>query len=114
MAGRIVPETANRPDWPRLVAQGHRDSQNRLKALETALAAAEAAIAALETDLVPGHPVNARINALDSRIDALEAPSTLTLTPGSAPGSPTEGMIYYDDTANKLKCWDGAAWNDLW
>lgn len=34
MTGRIIPETANRQDWPRLVAQGHRDHENRVKALE--------------------------------------------------------------------------------
>lgn len=114
MAARVIPETSNRADWARLVAQGHQDSQKRVKSLDGRVTAAEAAIAALEGDLAPGHPVNARINALDSRIDALEAPATLTLTPGTAPGTPVEGMIYYDDTANKLKCWDGTAWNDLW
>lgn len=34
MSGRVIPETANRQDWPRLVAQGHKDHENRLKALE--------------------------------------------------------------------------------
>lgn len=34
MAGRIIPETANRTDWPRLVAQSHKDHEKRLAALE--------------------------------------------------------------------------------
>lgn|GEM_PF-2335244 len=37
MPGRVVPETANRPDWPRLVAQANKDHEARIKALETAL-----------------------------------------------------------------------------
>lgn len=76
MRGRVIPETANRRDWPRLVAEGHKDHANRL--------------------------------------NALESPETITLTPSSTPASPVEGMIYYDSTANKLKCYDGTNWNDLW
>lgn len=34
MPGRVIPETAQRQDWPRLVAQGHKDHENRLRALE--------------------------------------------------------------------------------
>lgn len=30
---RVVPETSNRADWPRLVAQSVNDSQRRLDAL---------------------------------------------------------------------------------
>lgn len=42
MAGRIVPETANRPDWPRLVAQGHKDHESRIKDADSRLSALEA------------------------------------------------------------------------
>ncbi len=76
MSGRVVPETANRQDWPRLVSQGHKDHENRLR--------------------------------------AVEAPATLVLTPGDAPASPAAGTIYYDQTDDVLKCWDGSVWNDLW
>lgn len=31
---RVVPETSNRADWPRLVAQSVNDSQNKVAALE--------------------------------------------------------------------------------
>lgn len=34
MSGRIVPESANRPDWPRLVHRFSKDASIRLTALE--------------------------------------------------------------------------------
>lgn len=35
----------------------------------------------------------------------------LKLTPqGSAPGSPTAGMVYYDSGSNTLKCYNGTSW----
>lgn len=34
MAGRVIPETSNRADWARLVAQSHKDHEGRLKLLE--------------------------------------------------------------------------------
>ncbi len=38
---------------------------------------------------------------------------TLKLTPGSAPGSPTEGTIYYNSTDNALKVYNGSEWRDV-
>lgn len=29
------------------------------------------------------------------------------------PGSPTAGFTYYNTTTNKLRCYDGSAWNNL-
>ena len=40
--------------------------------------------------------------------------SDIHLTPGSAPGSPTEGDIYMDSTTHKLRCYDGTAWQNCW
>lgn len=119
MIGRVIPETgAGRQDWPRLVAQEHKAHSKRLKASEGAVEALDARVDAIEADIATSTGgvggLSSRTGALESRVDALESPSTITLTPGSAPSSPTRGMIYYDDTANKLKCWDGTAWNDLW
>jgi len=37
----------------------------------------------------------------------------LSLTPGTAPGAPTEGDIYYDSSAHTLKCYNGTMWQDL-
>jgi len=35
------------------------------------------------------------------------------VAPTSAPASPLAGAIYYDSTTNKLRCWNGTSWNDL-
>lgn len=37
----------------------------------------------------------------------------LNLEPGSEPVSGSAGDIYFDGTTNKLRCFDGTAWNDL-
>lgn len=39
--------------------------------------------------------------------------SILRLNPTSAPGTPLEGMVYYDNTANKLKFYNGTAWETV-
>jgi hypothetical protein len=31
----------------------------------------------------------------------------------SAPSSPSTGQVYYDSTLNKLRCYDGTSWNNL-
>lgn len=31
----------------------------------------------------------------------------------SAPATPAAGMVYYDTGTNKLRCWNGSTWNDL-
>jgi len=38
----------------------------------------------------------------------------LKLTPGSVPSNPVAGMIYFDSTLNKLRCFDGVTWHNLW
>ena len=37
----------------------------------------------------------------------------LTLTPTTAPTSPAVGMLYFDNTTTKLRCYDGTQWHDL-
>ena len=37
----------------------------------------------------------------------------LTLTPATTPTSPNAGMLYFDDTTTKLRCYDGTQWHDL-
>lgn len=37
----------------------------------------------------------------------------MKLKPATAPANPTAGMIYFDNTDNKLKCFDGTTWQNL-
>ena len=37
----------------------------------------------------------------------------IRLKPKPQPTAPTEGLIYFDDTSKKLRCYDGTTWNDL-
>ncbi|SFR56087.1 Protein of unknown function [Yoonia tamlensis] len=37
----------------------------------------------------------------------------LHIAPGAAPGSAQAGDVYFDSTANKLRCHDGTVWQDL-
>lgn len=34
-------------------------------------------------------------------------------TPQTTPGTPAAGDVYYDSTTNKLRCYNGTIWNDL-
>jgi hypothetical protein len=40
--------------------------------------------------------------------------SILNLPPSSLPSSPVAGTIYFDNTLNKLRCYDGTTWHNLW
>ena len=37
----------------------------------------------------------------------------MTMTPRAEPGTPDEGMVYYDSTANKLKVYTGSSWETI-
>lgn len=37
----------------------------------------------------------------------------LNVAPGTAPGSPATGDLYFDSTSAKLRCYDGTVWQDL-
>jgi len=39
--------------------------------------------------------------------------SALRLGPGSAPGSPAQGTMYYDSSGDLIKVWDGAKWVEV-
>ena len=44
---------------------------------------------------------------------AVDIGQFMRLTPGTAPASPTAGMVYYDAALNKARCYDGTAWKNL-
>jgi len=37
----------------------------------------------------------------------------IKLVPGTAPITPTEGMVYYDSASHTLKCYNGTAWKTI-
>ena len=87
----MIPETARRPDWPRLVKK-EQDKQKKT-----------------------GKATDAAVAALDLRIDALEAPVTvIVFVPSATPASPVEGTTYMDSTTHKLRTYNGTIWNDHW
>ncbi len=44
----------------------------------------------------------------------LDIDGAMHLKPTSQPISSTAGDIYFDSSSNKLRCFDGAEWHDLW
>jgi hypothetical protein len=40
-------------------------------------------------------------------------PPRMTTTQKNAIASPASGLILYDSTTNKLQCYNGSTWNDL-
>jgi len=40
--------------------------------------------------------------------------SILKLPPTTTPSNPVAGMIYFDNSIHKLKCFDGTTWQNLW
>lgn len=80
---RTVPESANRKDWPRLVANALGDVRKELRGNQAAMT-----------------------------VDALTV-QTVRFTPQTVPSSPVAGLTYYDSGTNKLRCYNGTTWNDL-
>ena len=39
--------------------------------------------------------------------------SALRVTPGPEPLNPQKGLLYFDETANSLRCWDGSQWRNI-
>ena len=56
------------------------------------------------TDIAPSK------NAVYDKIESLNLP----IVSSTAPATPTEWMIWYDTTNDKLKTYDGSNWNECW
>lgn len=77
----------------------------------TATASAAAAIDInFYSDLQSGAVLNLNTSARQFRIRQ----GCVNFVPkAAAPASPSAGDVYYDSPTNKLKCWNGTSWNDL-
>jgi hypothetical protein len=53
------------------------------------------------------------INEVEGILEATSGMSSLYLTPGSAPSTPLEGMIYYDAVGDTLKLRNASAWVNI-
>lgn len=53
------------------------------------------------------------INEVETTIAGTTGMASLLLTPGTAPSSPSEGMIYANDSGNNLQFYNGSAWVDI-
>jgi hypothetical protein len=49
----------------------------------------------------------------DNTVGRLLNRPTVTFTPTTTPSTPVAGMVYYDQGTNKLRCYNGTSWNDL-
>lgn len=81
MAGRYLPETANRKDWPRLVADAHRGHENRIAVNESSLADHETRVTANEADIADHE---SRITTLEAVDPVLKGIATWTAATGTA------------------------------
>jgi hypothetical protein len=94
-------------EWVRRCATAVNSLIRDMTSLQGRVGATEAADTAL----------GVRMTTAEGAITTLEAfaatPFTLnsvTLTPVALPGSPVKGQTVYDTADNKVKTWDGVAW----
>ena len=85
---KFVPESANRKDWPRLVAAAVNGLSNLVSGLRTEL--------------------NAEVAKTTDTIEQI------TFTPIAEPTSPVEGQTYMDSTSHVLRTYDGTIWRNHW
>jgi hypothetical protein len=53
------------------------------------------------------------IQTLTERLRIKATDGSVRFQPIATPGTAQAGDVYYDNTTNKLRCYDGTAWNDL-
>lgn len=105
-----IPKTATNPaEWVRRGAVAINDSINNIIDLTKRVVTLEAFQGTASASLTS---LDGRATAVEGRATALEtyAHAFFTLTPAVLPGSPVEGMTVYDIADDKVKTWNGTAW----
>lgn len=98
-----IPTTAASPaEWVRRAAGAVNSNITALGALAKRVVTLEA----FQTS------ATASMASLGTRTTALETytHASFTLTPAALPGTPVKGQTVYDVADDKVKTWDGAAW----
>ena len=54
-------------------------------------------------------PIYLFINEVETTIDGTSGVTSIIFTPGTAPSSPSEGQVYYDESSNGLLLYTGSA-----
>ena len=47
-------------------------------------------------------------------VKSINVKETLNIKPSNKPIKAKKGDLYMDEVTNKLRCWDGKVWQDLW
>jgi hypothetical protein len=58
-------------------------------------------------------PVYLFINEVENSLDGTTGVTSILYTPGSAPSTPSEGMLYYDSATNMMTFYNGSVWAAL-
>lgn len=56
---------------------------------------------------------NRVISSMRTMDENTRTPTLLSFTPTTEPTSASAGDVYYDSGTNKLRCYNGTTWNDL-
>ena len=56
---------------------------------------------------------NRLIKTVRATVTQAQSPTLIKYTPTTAPANPEAGWVYYDSGTNKLRCYNGTIWNDL-
>ena len=103
---RTVPETNNRQDWPRLVAQAVNALANLVRSQGAAITVAEADIAAAETDI---STLQSDVTTADGAITALQTATDWSALvdyaddAAAAAGSVPVGSLYRTGSVLKVR-----------
>jgi hypothetical protein len=90
-----------------------REFYDWMRRLETAVEPVVTLTISDIEDISINSPKDGQPMVWNNTVGRLLNSDTVTFAPTTAPTSPSAGMVYYDSGTNKLRCWNGTIWNDL-